>query len=77
MSNGRSVSVDVIRDRMRRAVEESGMTQEEVGLRMGFAKGSARQAVSRLLNPAVSYDPRISTLLELAKAIDRELKDLL
>lgn len=72
-----SVSVDAIRERLRRAVEESGMTQEEIGLRMGFSKSSARQAVSRLLNPATTHDPRLSTLLELAKAINRDLKDLL
>jgi transcriptional regulator with XRE-family HTH domain len=70
-------SVDLIRDRLRHAVEESGMTQEEIGLRMGFSKSSARQAVSRLLNPGVSHDPRLSTLLELAKAINRDLKEFL
>jgi transcriptional regulator with XRE-family HTH domain len=77
MKTKAAASVDLIRERLRLAVEESGMTQEEVGLRMGFSKTSARQAVSRLLNKSVRYDPRLSTLLELAKAIDRDLKDLL
>jgi transcriptional regulator with XRE-family HTH domain len=65
-----------IREKLRRAAEQSGMTQEEIGLRMGFAKGGARQAVSRILNPEVDYDPRLSTLIEFAKAINRQLKDL-
>ncbi len=53
------------------------MTQEEIGLRMGYSKSSSRQAVSRLLNPESDYDPRLSTLLAFAKAIGRPLKELL
>ena len=53
------------------------MTQEEIGLRMGFAKDSARKAVSRLLNLEAKYDPRLSTLLAFAKAVGRSLKELL
>lgn len=71
------VSVTNIRERMRRAAAESGMTQEEIGLRMGFAKDSARKAVSRLLNLESDYDPRLSTLLAFADAINRSLKNLL
>jgi hypothetical protein len=70
-------SVTTVRDKMRRAAEESGMTQEEIGLRMGFSKDSARKAVSRLLNPQVTYDPRLSTLLSFASAIGKGLKDIL
>jgi transcriptional regulator with XRE-family HTH domain len=70
-------AVASVREKMRQAAEESGMTQEEIGLRMGFAKGGARQAVSRLLNAESDHDPRLSTLLEFAKAINRHLKDLL
>jgi hypothetical protein len=44
---------------------------------MGFAKDSARKAVSRLLNLELEYDPRLSTLLAFADAIGRPLKDLL
>lgn len=62
---------------MRHAAEQSGMTQEEIGLRMGFAKDSARKAVSRLLNLESDYDPRLSTILAFADAINRPLKDLL
>jgi len=66
-----------IRDRMRSAAKDSEMTLEEIGLRMGFAKDGARQAVSRLLNPNAEYDPRLSTLLSFASAIGRSLKELL
>jgi transcriptional regulator with XRE-family HTH domain len=65
-----------VREKLRLAAKESGMTQEEIGLRMGFAKDSARKAVSRLLNPEIDYDPRLSTLLAFASAINRPLRDL-
>ena len=72
-----SESVATAREKLRRAAVESGMTQEEIGLRMGFPKSSARQAVSRLLNLEIDYDPRLSTLLVFAKAVNRPLKELL
>lgn len=72
-----SGSVASVRERMRRAAEQSGMTQEEIGVRMGYAKDSARKAVSRLLNPEVDYDPRLSTLLSFAQALGLSLKDIL
>ena len=53
------------------------MTQEEIGVRMGLARESARKAVSRLLNPDLDYDPRLSTLLLFAKAISKPVKELL
>jgi hypothetical protein len=55
----------------------SGMTQEQIGVKMGLAEKDARKAVSRLLNPAIRYDPRLSTLLSFASAIDRQLKEIL
>ncbi len=70
-------SVASLREKLRQAAKESGMTQEEIGLRMGFPKSSARQAVSRLLNVEVDHDPRLSTLLAFALALNRPLKDLL
>lgn len=71
------VNVTAVRKKLRLAAEKSGMTQEEIGLRMGFAKDSARKAVSRLLNLEAEYDPRLSTLLALADALGRSLKELL
>lgn len=70
-------TVEAVRKRLRRAATDSGMTQEEIGLRMGFSKSGARQAVSRLLNSEVEYDPRLSTLLLFSKAVNRPLKELL
>jgi transcriptional regulator with XRE-family HTH domain len=70
-------SVASLREKLRQAAKDSGMTQEEIGLQMGFSKSSARQAVSRLLNPESDYDPRLSTILAFARAVNRPLKDLL
>lgn len=79
MANTKAIPVSVtgIRAQLRRAAEQSGMTQEEIGLRMGFAKDSARKAVSRLLNLESEYDPRLSTLIAFAKAIGWQLHELL
>jgi transcriptional regulator with XRE-family HTH domain len=66
-----------VRAKMRQAAEASGLTQEEIGVRMGFAQGSARKAVSRLLNPEVDYDPRLSTLLAFAEALHKPFADIL
>ena len=66
-----------IREKLRMAAQASGMTQEEIGIKMGLAQKDARKAVSRLLNPAISYDPRLSTLVKFADAIGMPLKDLL
>jgi transcriptional regulator with XRE-family HTH domain len=70
-------AVTAVRERLRQGAQESGLTQEEIGLRMGFSKGSARKAVSRLLKVATDYDPRLSTILAFAAAVNRPLKDLL
>jgi transcriptional regulator with XRE-family HTH domain len=68
-------TVDSVRSKMRSAAEASGLTQEEIGVRMGFGQESARKAVSRLLN-AEQYDPRLSTLVAFADAVGKPLKDL-
>jgi transcriptional regulator with XRE-family HTH domain len=70
-------TVAAVREKLRHAAKESGMTQEEIGLRMGVGKSGARQAVSRLLNPESEHDPRLSTLLAFARAVGCPLKDLL
>lgn len=66
-----------IRAKLRKAAEASGMTQQQLGEAMGFGKGAARQAVSRLLNPKEEYDPRLSTLVSFANALKKPLKELL
>jgi transcriptional regulator with XRE-family HTH domain len=73
----KSDPVAVVRDKLREAAKESGLTQEEIGLRMGFSKDSSRKAVSRLLNPEIEYDPRLSTLLSFAQAVGQPLKKLI
>lgn len=70
-------SVTTVREKLRSAAKDSGMTQEEIGLRMGFGKESARKAVSRLLNVEAEYDPRLSTLLSFARAVRKPLQKLL
>jgi len=70
-------SLDTLRAKLRKAAEASGKTQAEIGEAMGFSPSGARQAVSRLLNPGVDYDPRLSTLLAFSQAIKRPLSDLL
>jgi transcriptional regulator with XRE-family HTH domain len=68
--------VQSIRDKIRDAADASGLTHQEIGERMGMTPKDARKAVSRLLN-SDEYDPRLSTLLKLAEAIGRSLKDFL
>jgi transcriptional regulator with XRE-family HTH domain len=77
MGKQKPETVESVRDCLRRAAQDSGMTQEEIGLRMGYSKSGARQAVSRLLNHESEYDPRLSTLLAFAHALNCSLKELL
>jgi transcriptional regulator with XRE-family HTH domain len=59
---------------VRERFAKSGLTQQEVGERMGYAPGSARQAVSQFLK---SGDPQISMLRRFAKALGISVKSLL
>jgi transcriptional regulator with XRE-family HTH domain len=68
-------AVEAMRVKMRAAAGESGLTQEEIGVKMGFERESARKAISRLLN-AETYDPRLSTLVAFANAVGKPVKDL-
>jgi transcriptional regulator with XRE-family HTH domain len=68
---------DAIRAKLRKVAAASGMTQQEIGEAMGATASSARQTVSRLLNPEVDYDPRLSTLVAFAKAVKRPLGEIL
>jgi transcriptional regulator with XRE-family HTH domain len=61
--------VDSVRDELARVATESGLTQQEIGEKMGFDPKDGRKAVSRLLNRKVAYDPRLSTVLRFAKAV--------
>lgn len=66
-----------VRDKLRQMATDSGMTQEQIGVGMGFSKSSARQAVSRLLNTDLDYDPRLSTIISFANAINKRIEDIL
>jgi transcriptional regulator with XRE-family HTH domain len=77
MAKTRPKSLESVREKMRAAAQQSGKTQEEIGIAMGFSKTSARQAVSRLLNTEIEYDPRLTTLIQFAAAIDCSLPDIL
>jgi transcriptional regulator with XRE-family HTH domain len=60
--------------KVRKAVEKSGMTQQQLGEKMGCPPTSARQAVSQMLRAG---DPRIGTLRRLAKALGVKLESLI
>ncbi len=77
MTKEEAKRLESFRDKLRAAAEASNMTQEEIGLAMGYSRSSARQAVSRLLNPEAPYDPRLSTLLAFSQAIKRPLKQII
>jgi transcriptional regulator with XRE-family HTH domain len=64
-----------LRAKMRQALEDSGLTQQEVGEKMGLDASDARKAVSRLLTSGI--DPRVSTVLKFARAVNRPARDLL
>jgi transcriptional regulator with XRE-family HTH domain len=60
--------------RVKKLFEASGMSQQELGEKMGYAPASARQAVSQFLK---SGDPQISMLRRFAKAVGVKLDALL
>jgi transcriptional regulator with XRE-family HTH domain len=66
---------DTVRRKALKLFEKSGMTLEELGLKMGFPKGTARRAVWQLFNKV--DDPRLSTVEKLAEALGCQPKDLL
>lgn len=55
--------------------EESGMTLDELGQKMGHLPGTARRAAWQLFNKET--DPRLSTIEALAKALGVHVRDLL
>jgi transcriptional regulator with XRE-family HTH domain len=77
MGASRSKTLEEARAKLRAAAKESGMTLEEIGLAMGYSKSGARQAVSRLLNSSTDYDPRLTTLMQFAAAVNSSLSNIL
>ncbi len=60
---------------IRAAVERSGLSLEQVGLKMGYARDTARKSAWQFVNR--TNDPRLSMLRRFADAVDISLADLL
>jgi transcriptional regulator with XRE-family HTH domain len=58
---------------VRERFAKSGLTQQELGERMGYPPRSARQSVSQFLK---SGDPQIGVLRRFAKALGISVKSL-
>jgi transcriptional regulator with XRE-family HTH domain len=71
---GKERTEDRCMRKVRAAFEESGLTQQVVGERMGYRPESARQAVSQFLK---SGDPQISMLRRFAKAMGVKVESLI
>ena len=71
---GKERTEDPSMSKVRKLVKASGMTQHELGVKMGYPADSARQAVWQLLRTG---DPQVSTLRRLAKALGVKLVDLI
>jgi len=59
----------------RKLFDKSGMTLDELGMKMGSDSKTARQAAWQLFNK--TPDPRLSTIEKLAAALGVEVKDFL
>ncbi|MSR86911.1 XRE family transcriptional regulator [Candidatus Peribacteria bacterium] len=66
---------DKIMQSIRYAVGQSGMTQEEIGLQMGFSEATARANVSRILSE--DNNPTLKTLVRLASVLRISIRTLL
>ena len=65
---------DPVMQAVRERFEKSGKTQQELGERMGYRPGTARQSVSQFLK---SGDPQISMLRRFSEAMGIALSTLL
>jgi transcriptional regulator with XRE-family HTH domain len=71
---GKKRNNDPVMKAVRERFKKSGLTQQELGERMGNPRASARQAVWQFLK---SGDPQISTLRRFAQALGISVKSLL
>jgi hypothetical protein len=60
--------------KVRKLIADSGKSQHEIGLAMGYPAETARQSIFQF---AKSADPRIGTLRKFAKAMGLKLEDLI
>ena len=68
------MNADAVMDNLRNAFERSGMTLNELGEGLGYAGPTARKRAWSLLYR--TSDPRISTLLAVADALDVKICEL-
>jgi transcriptional regulator with XRE-family HTH domain len=67
-------STDAVMRRVRELFEQSGLSLDELGQKMGSAGETARKAAWQFLNKV--DDPRVSTLRKFAEAVGVPLADL-
>jgi hypothetical protein len=68
--------MDRIKRQLCDAADSSGLTKEEIGVRMGFQKEVANESVVQLLRDPKS-DPTLSQVLAFADAVKKPLKDII
>jgi transcriptional regulator with XRE-family HTH domain len=67
-------SMDPLMIRVRQLFEQSGMTLDELGHKMGYTGDKARKSAWQFLN--TTYDHRVSMLRKFAAAVGVEIVDL-
>jgi transcriptional regulator with XRE-family HTH domain len=65
----------IVMRKIREAVDASGQTREELGVRMGYKPESARKSVSQFLHRTT--DPRLSMIAKFAEALGVEPRDFM
>ena len=66
-------NVQSVLDTARGLAQDSGLTYQEIGIRMGYPPESARQSVSQFLN---GKNPTLAMILRFAEALGIEPKEL-
>lgn len=67
------IKAGTILQKAKQAVVESGLTYEQIGMKMGHPKESARQSAWQFLN---SKNPSLAMLLRFAKAMEIDVRDM-
>ena len=70
----KTVIEDPVMDAIRKALEASEMSRQQLGEAMGYSAATARQAVSQFLK---GHDARVGTVRRFAKAIGMPLSRLI
>jgi transcriptional regulator with XRE-family HTH domain len=68
------MDVQTVLENAKRLIEDSGLTYQQVGKRMGYPPKSARQSVWKFLN---CTNPSIPMLVRFATAMGVEARELL